>query len=178
MLLKSSVTLTQYRESVDSLYSSLNSEMFESLYHYTSTGYKKINEDLVYRRFNKHASNIGGIFATLKYEAPPTVFRGVKNLTKYSVGDTITFKHFVSTSVDPNQAYTFTNEGSGSFYIIKPKTPALTVSYDKSEMEVLLNRNLEFVVEEVLLNKNFYCAYPESDYGINRKMTAFVLKEK
>lgn len=178
MLLQSSVTIAQYRKSVNSLYANLNSEMFESLYHYTSTGYKKINEDLVYKRFNKHARNISSIFENSADEVPQTVFRGIKNLMQHSVGDIINFKHFISSSLDPNQAYAFTNKGAGSLYIIKPNQPGLTVSYDKNEMEVLLNSNTYFVVEDVLFNKNFYCAYPESEHGISRKMTAFVLKEK
>lgn len=178
MLLRSSVTLTQYRESVTNLYTSLNSAMFESLYHYTSTGYKKINEDLVFQRFNKHAVNIESIFKNRTDEVDYTVFRGVKKLAFHSVGETIGFKHFVSSSLDPNQAYSFTGGGTGPFYIIKPKKSGLPVSYDKNEMEILLQHDSVFTVEEVFLGANFYCEYPDSDYGITRKINAFVLKEK
>lgn len=177
MILSSSVGLNEYCSNREKLYNTLNKTLFESLYHYTSTGYKTINTSVSQGTHNKHSDNIQTIFKNHSTTLYTPLYRGEPVKTHATKGDTITFPHYISTSVDPHQAYEFTNRGEGTLYIITPKQKGLPVSYDKKEMEILLNSGSVFTVVETFKQEKFYLQYPETDYGINYILDACVLQE-
>jgi len=169
--LPATLTLETYRQYVTETYNRLNSQQFESLYHYTSTGYRKINQSE--QTNNRHSITIETIFNTDNTVALQQTYRGIKVPQKHNIGDTITFPTYTSTSVSPIEAYAFANKGEGTFYILK-NVEGLAVSYDKKEMEILLNKNTQFTVENKIETKIFL-QYPNTDYGITVECLTYIL---
>lgn len=171
----STMTLDTYRNAMQNTYSNLSAAQFESLYHYTSTGYKNINQKLHQGSSSKHSENIQEIFNTAKLSTLTQTYRGTKRNNTHTVGEEIIFPTYTSTSVNPIEAYNFTKK-AGTFYILK-NVQGLAVSYDKKEMEILLPINTTFTVE-AKLPQTLKLQYPDTDYGITVPCEGYILTPK
>ena len=146
-------------------------DLDESLYQYQSNGYKQINSaaqsmdkgEPVDRALKRDVQNLDEAIASVSmrdlsfaadYDGEPIdVFRGVTNIEKINVGDTLNSAGFTSTSLDPLRAMEFSHSAGAVLGMPKKPYPVLRISGAKNglpikggEKEVLLARGIKMKV--------------------------------
>lgn len=134
--------------------------------HYADSGYKPINKSLIYENDIKYEyvdaidSSINKANMGLK-----TVYRGARRTPEVSLGGTLKFKEYLSTSLNPQKAYEFTLKETPIILMFNTNKGA-PISMVHKELEVILPRNSEFRLVDII-DTNFTCVYPDTDYTIS-----------
>lgn len=162
---------SSYKASAEDFYSLVSSEEAAALLHYSDSGFKAINRGLMGATTNSE-SLVGLLDASIDKAIPKnkTVFRGIKRDINKNVGESHIFETFVSTSYNPHKAFEFTDSSSPILLILETKLGA-PISIIHREMEVLLPRNKEFLVTDIIFS-NLRLFYPGTkDYSVSKKET-------
>lgn len=165
IVFKTHVTINEYKTATENFYKTLTSEEYETVYHYTSTGYKKLNQIVKEPQTTyKRVEILNNVFNQNNLTLVSQVYRGVNVSVTHKIGEKIIFPAYTSTSVNPFEAYNFTNKGEGTLYVLK-NIKGIPVSMFNKEMEILLPPKTEFTAIKIYQNDVFF-EYPDTDYGV------------
>lgn len=165
VVFKTHLTINQYKTATENFYNKLTSEEYETVYHYISTGYKKLNQNVVEPiTYYKRVEILNNVFHRNTLTAIPQAYRGLNVPVEHKIGEKIIFSSYTSTSVNPFEAYNFTNKGEGTFYVLK-NIKGIPVSMFNKEMEILLPPKTEFTIVGAYQEDVFF-EYPDTDYGV------------
>ena len=165
IVFKTHFTINEYKTATENFYKTLNSEEYETVYHYTSTGYKKLNQTVKEKTTEyKRVEILNNVFRKNTLTFIPQTYRGLTVNVEHKIGEKIIFPAYTSTSVNPFEAYNFTNKGEGTFYVLK-NIQGIPVSLFNKEMELLLPPKTEFTIIDTY-QKDVFFEYPDTDYGV------------
>lgn len=148
----------------DTYCKTLNHEGFEALMFYVNHGHKPMN---AYMRgtFDSERENydemaqLSDDLERIIWENPvdiviPTLYRGTnqEHIRSWSVGDTVTFDSFMSTTTCPAIAVDFMKKKTPALFVIRNNSSHYGFVSMNDEQEVLLPPNEEFRVAEITDN--------------------------
>lgn len=161
-----------FEENFASWLNNLDSKESEAVYMYMYHWHKDMNNSV---RDNtptelaislssalEKASKLGNVF-----------FRGSSRIPEVTIGDSIVYDSFISTSVNPHTAAKFMRNDK-VFYKIETTSGGVPLSSDMNEEEMLLNYGSEFIVVDIVKDTTVKIFYPETDYCVAHDNVTYV----
>jgi hypothetical protein len=167
---RNSIKLTDYKLAYQLWYDALPVSAQAAVYHYTDSGYRRLNHALRHGKPLSDAditlaAQLDQALATSVGNEPQTLYRAVRKLNFVPiVGENVRFDYFVSTTSDPQQIFKFVNEKNPIIFEINTKL-GQKISDIHTEFEFLLPRGTSFEVEEILESVDWHAEYEDCDFS-------------